>query len=154
MSFRITGLDPAHFLPLFALSDADLAARGVQRVRIEAKLSAPCRITLDDAEAGEHALLLSYQHQPADTPYRQQGPIFVCETQARFASVDVVPPAMARRPLSLRGFDVAHMMIEADLCAGADASELIVGFLANPAVAYIHAHYARRGCFAALIERA
>jgi len=40
------------------------------------------------------------------------------------------------------------------LCAGADASELIVGFLANPAVAYIHAHYARRGCFAALIERA
>ena len=27
-------------------------------------------------------------------------------------------------------------------------------FFANPNVAYIHAHYARRGCFAALIERA
>ena len=45
------------------------------------------------------------------------------------------------------------MMIEADLTEGAEAAASIELFFANPAVAYIHAHYARRGCFAALIER-
>lgn len=45
------------------------------------------------------------------------------------------------------------MMIEADLTEGAEAAALIERFFANPNVAYIHAHYARRGCFAALIER-
>ncbi|NJM30942.1 MAG: DUF1203 domain-containing protein [Rhizobiales bacterium] len=60
---------------------------------------------------------------------------------------------MARRTLSLRGFDAKHMMIEADLTEGSDAAALIEAFFANPHVAYIHAHYARRGCYAALIER-
>jgi hypothetical protein len=61
---------------------------------------------------------------------------------------------LARRSLSLRGFDRAHMMIEADLCEGSDAAPLIERFFTNGDVAYVHAHYARRGCFAALIERA
>jgi hypothetical protein len=153
MSFRIAGLDPAPFLPLFALSEAELAARGAERVRVDANPSAPCRISLDDAEIGEHVLLLSHEHQPADTPYRQQGPIFVRETRARFEGVDAVPPALARRPLSLRGFDAAHAMVEADLCDGAEAPALISRFFANHDVAYIHAHYVRRGCFAATITR-
>ena len=66
----------------------------------------------------------------------------------------VIPPALARRTLSLRGFDAGHMMVEADLTEGRDAAALIEQFFANPAVVYIHAHYARRGCYAALIERA
>ncbi len=153
MSFRITGLDPALFSDLHALPDAALAARGAERVRVEEKPSAPCRITLDDAEIGEAVLLLSYDHQPADTPYHQQGPIFVRESSTRYAGENVIPPALARRMLSLRGFDAAHMMVEADLVEGANAPALIETFFANPSVAYIHAHYARRGCYAALIER-
>ena len=153
MSFRIAGLDPAPFRRLNGLSDAELAAEGVSRVRIDSKPSAPCRISLDDAEIGETVLLLSHAHQPADTPYRQQGPIFVRETDARFDAADMIPPALARRTLSLRGFDARHMMIEADLVEGADAAALIEKFFANQNVAYIHAHYARRGCFAASIER-
>lgn len=154
MSFRIAGLDPAPFRHLHALSDAELEARGVRRARVESKPTAPCRVSLDDAEIGETVLLLRHTHQPADTQYRQQGPIFVRETEARFDGVDVIPPALARRPLSLRGFDAGHMMIEADLVDGAGAADLIERFFANPDVAYIHAHYAKRGCFAALIERA
>lgn len=80
MSFRIAGLDPKPFLPLFALSEAELTARGIERVVVASRPGAPCRITLDDAEPGEPVLLLSYQHQSADTPYRQQGPIFVSKT--------------------------------------------------------------------------
>lgn len=154
MSFRISGLDPELFRDLNALDPAALAARGVQRVRVEEKPSAPCRISLDDAEVGESVLLLGYDHQLADTPYRQQGPIFVREYGRRFDGVDVIPPALARRTLSLRGFDAHHMMIEADLTEGADASALIERFFSNANVAYIHAHYARRGCFAAKVERA
>jgi hypothetical protein len=153
MSFRITGLDPAQFQHLHALSDAELVAAGVQRVRVTEKPAAPCRISLDDAEIGETVLLLNYAHQPADTPYRQQGPIFIRETQRRFDAEGVIPPALARRTLSLRGFDASHMMIEADLVEGAEAAALIERFFANDKVAYIHAHYARRGCFAALVQR-
>jgi hypothetical protein len=154
MSYRITGLEPATFRDLHFLSDEALAEKGVRRVRVEAKHAAPCRSSLDDAEVGEAVLLLNYDHQPATTPYRQQGPIFVRESEARFDRVDAIPPALVRRTLSLRGFDAEDMMIEADLVEGAEAPALIERFFANPDVAYIHAHYARRGCYAALIERA
>ncbi len=154
MTFHITGLDPAPFAHLHAMSDEQLVFGGMSRVRVTEKPAAPCRISLDDAEIGESVILLNYTHQGADTPYHQQGPIFIRETNARFASRDAIPPALARRTLSLRGFDTSNMMIEADLTEGADASALIERFFANPSVAYIHAHYARRGCFAALVARA
>ncbi len=154
MGFRISGLDPGLFAELYALSEEALAARGAQRLRVEEKPGAPCRISLDDAEIGEHVLLLSYEHQPAATPYRQQGPIFVRQNAERLSLRNAVPPALARRTLSLRGYDGAHMMVAADLCEGAGAVELIERYFAMDDVAYIHAHYARRGCFAARIDRA
>lgn len=154
MSFRVVGLDPLPFAHLHALSEDQLKAQGVVRVRIESANSAPCRISLDDAEIGERVLLINYAHQPADTPYKQQGPIFVRETNIRTDIVNALPPALQRRTLSLRGFDSAHMMIEADLVEGAEAAALIERFFTNENVAYIHAHYARRGCFAATIMRA
>ena len=153
MTFRITGLDPSPFRDLHALSDAALAAQNIRRVRIEEKPSAPCRISLMDAEIGEHVLLLNHAHQLANTPYRQQGPIFVREIEQRFDARGIMPPALAIRLLSLRGFDAEGMMIEADIVEGVDAPPLIGRFFENGNVAYIHAHYARRGCFAALIER-
>lgn len=154
MAFHITGLDPAPFAHLHALSDEELKAGGMERVSVSQQHAAPCRISLDDADVGESVILLGYTHQGADTPYHQQGPIFIRETTDRFDASDRIPPALARRWLSLRGFDANDMMIEADLTEGADAAALVERFLANPSVAYIHAHYARRGCFAASIQRA
>jgi Protein of unknown function (DUF1203) len=153
MSFRISGLDPAPFRPLFALDATALARAGAQRVRVRERPSAPCRITLDDAEVGEEVLLLGYEHQSAATPYRQQGPIFVRNTAERFDALGVIAPALAIRPLSLRGYDRDGIMVEADLVEGAEAPALIARFFGNEQVAYIHAHYARRGCFAARIDR-
>lgn len=51
-------------------------------------------------------------------------------------------------------FVVTGMMIDAEVIEGADAAPLIERFLANPKAAYLHAHNARRGCFAARIDRA
>lgn len=153
MSFRITGLDPAPFRDLHQLSDAELSTRNIHRVRVDEKPGAPCRISLTDAEVGENVLLLNYDHLPAQTPYRQQGPIFVRETEARFDDVDVIPPALAMRLLSLRAFDAEGMMLAADVVEGAQAANVIELFFADPDVAYIHAHNAKRGCFAAAIAR-
>jgi hypothetical protein len=61
---------------------------------------------------------------------------------------------MRARPLSLRAFDAEDMMVDADLVDGAEAEGLIQRFLEDPMVAYIQAHYARRGCYAGRIERA
>lgn len=154
MAFRITGLSPAPFQALYGLSDAALSERGVQRMIADAPNGFPCRITLADAEPGETVLLLNHEHQPADTPFRSRHAIFVWEdADSSFDAVDTVPDQLRRRTLSLRAFDWNDMMIDADLCEGADAEALIARLLDDPRTAYIHAHFARHGCYAALIER-
>jgi hypothetical protein len=45
------------------------------------------------------------------------------------------------------------MMVDADVVEGTGLAPLIERFFTNPAVRYAHAHFARRGCYAALIER-
>lgn len=154
MSFRITGLDPSAFVPLFGLPDAELARRCVRRMVVDAKPGFPDRVELRDLEPGETALLLNYVHQPADTPYRASHAIFVREGAVEaFEAVDQVPEVLARRPLSLRAFDVDHMMVAADLVDGSAAAPAIERLFDDPRAAYIQAHYALRGCYAARIER-
>lgn len=153
-SFRIRGLDPQPFQALYGLSDAALRERGVLRVAVTAPHAAPDRIELRDAEPGETVLLLNHEHLPVDSPYRSRHAIYVREgaTQA-FDAVDTVPEVMRRRLLSLRAFDAAGMMLDADVVDGQAAEPLIQRLLALPGVSYLHAHYARRGCYAARIER-
>ena len=153
MSYRVRGLAPETFDPLFDLSKAELRARGIVPVLVETKPSAPCRISLTDAEPGETVLLLNYLHQSADTPYKQQGPIFVRRGCAQYDAA-TLGPALKLRTLSLRAFDEMGMMLDADLAEGEAIEKLIERFFANPDVAYIHAHYAKRGCYAARIDRA
>jgi len=66
----------------------------------------------------------------------------------------VVPACVASRLLSVRGYDAAHLMIDAGVCEGADVSDEIARQFANPDVAYLHVHNARRGCFASAVVRA
>jgi hypothetical protein len=155
MTFRISGLQPAPFQPLFGLPKADLAARGVRRVTVTEPHAAPCRITLADAEPGETVLLLNFEHQPADTPFRSRHAIFVRETAGeRFDETGVVPDALRRRPLSLRAFDAEGMMIDADLADGTELERVLEPMLTRPETAYVHLHYAKRGCYAALATKA
>jgi Protein of unknown function (DUF1203) len=155
MSFRITGLDPAPFQHLFGLSDDELARRGIRRYVVDAKPGFPDRVELRDLEPGETALLLNYTHQPADTPYRASHAIFVSEGSARATDLmNEIPEPIRIRAISLRAFNQAGEMVDADLIEGREIETLIERFLANPDVAYLQAHYAKRGCYAARIERA
>lgn len=152
MSFRITGL-PAHpFSHLFGLSDAELAAHGAMRYR---GAGLPDRISLRDTTADETVLLVNHEHQPANTPYRSRHAIFVREGAATtFDAVDTVPELLRSRLLSLRAFDAAGLMVDADVVDGTAAVGLIERLLAPPEVSYLHVHFARRGCYAALVRRA
>jgi hypothetical protein len=153
MSFRITGLDAAQFEHLFGLSDAELAARQIVR-HVADGPGFPCRITLEDAKPGEALLLLNHRHQPCTTPYASEGPIFVSERRAPTGEwIDEIPDQFKARLISLRAYDRNNMMIDADVTAGKDLKPLIERFLANNETAYLHAHFARRGCFAGKIER-
>ncbi|WP_457350149.1 DUF1203 domain-containing protein [Roseateles sp. P5_D6] len=151
MSFRITGLSAQPFQHLFGLSDAALADHGALRHR---GAGLPDRVELRDTTEDESVLLINHEHQPADTPYRSRHAIYVRE-QAReaFDAIDTVPDALRSRLLSLRAFDAAGLMVDADVVDGAAIEGLIERLLAQPEVDYIHAHFARRGCYAALIRR-
>jgi hypothetical protein len=155
MSFRVVGLDPAPFRPLFGLADEALAAHGARRLPVDSKPGFPDRVELRDLDVGETALLLNFTHQPADTPYRSSHAIFVREGAAeRYDAIDEIPEAMRGRTISLRAFDPLGDMVDADLVEGREMAALIERFLDDRRVAYLHAHYAKRGCYAARIERA
>lgn len=155
MSFRISGLSPDPFRHLFGLADAQLQALGVQRLVADKVPGFPDRIELRDAQPGETLLLLNYTHQPAATPYRASHAIFVREgAAAAFDAIDRVPEVLHRRTLSLRAFDAQHMICDAELAGGDLIAPGIERLFAHPATAYIHAHFASRGCYAARVDRA
>ena len=154
MSFRVSGLNPEPFCHLYGLSEAQLLAQGARRYTVDKTPGFPDRIELRDLAPGETALLVNYTHQAADTPYRASHAIFVREGAQKCVSViDEIPEVMQRRMLSLRAFDAAHMMVDATLVDGRQARETVERLLSNDSVAYIQAHYAQRGCYAARIER-
>ncbi|WP_225205944.1 DUF1203 domain-containing protein [Novosphingobium huizhouense] len=155
MTYRIEGLDPAAFAPLFGLSDDALAAQGARRVVAAADRGFPCRVTLEDARAGEALLLLHHVSHDVATPYRSAYAIYVREgADARAAPhVDRLPPVFAGRPIGLRGFDEAGMLRAARLMLPDQGDGPVRDLFADPAIAYIDAHNAAHGCFVARIAR-
>lgn len=154
MSFVIAGLDPAPFRRLYGLDEAMLATEGAVRVVADAMPGYPCRVTLEDAEPGETLLLLNHEHLPVPNPYRARHAIFVregAETPARH--VGTVPEQLTRRLLSVRAFDSDAMMTDADVIEGHGLAALIARWFADPAIAFLHVHNAKRGCFAARVDR-
>ncbi|MCF3945098.1 DUF1203 domain-containing protein [Acidiphilium sp. AL] len=154
MSFRITGLPASPFSHLFGLPDAELAGFDAARYTVDETPGFPDRIELRDGVPGETVILVNYEHLPARTPYRSRHAVFVLEgaTQS-YDRVDEVPNALRGRVLSLRGFDDRDMIVDADLVDGADVERLIERLFADARIRYIHAHYAKRGCYACRIGR-
>lgn len=155
MPFVIRGLDPGEFRPLFSLTDAALAERGVIAKIADNKPGFPCRISLEDAEPGERVLLLNYESHKAATPYRSAYAIYVRDVAAPAAFENRLPPVMEHRPIALRMFNAEGMLIGADMGRfGTETTAKIEAAFENPEAAYIHAHNAMHGCFSAEIRRA
>lgn len=153
MTYRISGLSPDQFAPLFALDDDALAARNARRVTTEADRGFPCRVSLEDARAGDALILLHHTSHDVATPYRSAYAIYVREGAAPASYIDETPPVFEGRPLGLRGFDAEGILRDARLALPGEADARIRDLLANPDIAYIHAHNAAHGCFAARVDR-
>ena len=116
---------------------------------------APCRISLLDADVGEDVLLLNFPHQAVASPYAASGPIFIRRRATRaFDATNVIPDQQRRRLLSVRAYDERHYIVDAEVAPGTELETLIDRFFADPQVAYLHVHNARRGCYACRVDRA
>lgn len=154
MTYRISGLSPEPFRALFGASEEALAAQGVKRVRATASKGFPCRITLEDAAEGESLLLLNHEDHAADSPFRSSYAIYVRENAGEAMVLeDATPPVFTGRPIALRAFDAEGMLRAASLALADDADARIRELFDRAEIAYIHAHNAAHGCFAARVER-
>jgi hypothetical protein len=123
MTYRITGLSPQTFAHLIGASEDVLVQAGATRVTAAADKGWPCRVSLNDAKAGESLILLNH------------------------ISHDV------GRPMAFRAFDAGGMLRDAALALPGQADAKIRELFENDDIAYIHAHNAAHGCFSAKVER-
>lgn len=151
-SFRIRGLPARDFQDLFQLSEADLERRHARRL-IANGGGYPCRISLTDAAQGDAVILVNYEHHRVASPFRSSFAIYVRAGEQTFDAVDQVPEQLRKRMLSLRGYSEDGMLLRAELVEGSQLETGIETVFTESAVAYIHAHFAKPGCYAALIER-
>jgi Protein of unknown function (DUF1203) len=159
MNFRISGLPVEPFAAFFAMTDEELLAHGARRVVAKAEdkpLMQPCRVSLRDSEPGEVSILLNYPHHIApSSPYRASGPIFVRQDVRQSTSVvNLVPAQQRTRLLSVRAYDAAGIMVDADVTEGTELEATIGRMFRRDDVAFLHAHNARRGCYSCRIDRA
>lgn len=154
MPYRISGLDPAPFRPLFELDEAALAARGAVRRVADAHPGYPCRVSLRDAQPGERLILLNYVSHDVAGPFRTAYAIFVrAAADAPAHYEDRLPPVMAARTLGLRGFDAEGMFRGALLVGPGEAEAGIRTLFGRTEITSIHAHNAAHGCFIARVDR-
>lgn len=65
-----------------------------------------------------------------------------------------MPELLRLRLLSVRAYDDDDLIAEAEVVEGRDLEPLVARFFDDEAVAYLHVHFARRGCYAARVDRA
>jgi hypothetical protein len=155
VGFQISALNLETFRSLFEKTDAELAVMGAKRCVADATPGFPCRVSLQDAEIGETLVLVPFEHQPADSPYRASGPVFIREVARQAVPApDEVPALLRSRLLSVRAYDTHDLMVDADVVDGAALEAMVGRMLADTSVAYLHVHFARPGCYACRIDRA
>jgi hypothetical protein len=154
MNFLISGLPLAPFVPLFSMTDLELASRRAVRRVVDATPGFPCRVSLEDAPVGETVLLLNHEHLAVEGPYRSSHAIYVRQN-AREARLEPgqVPPMLERRLLSLRGFTADGFLKCAEVLPGAGLRDAIAPMFEDSAVSFLHVHNAKPGCYAARVDR-
>ncbi len=154
MDFQIRALDERPFHHLFGEVPEVLARQGIQRMTVDHHPGYPCRVSLKDVEIGETVLLMNYEHLPVASPYRSSHAIFVQEGSSQaVVEQNAIPGMLRHRLLSVRSFDKAGMMIDADVVDGHQLEPVIDRMLSNESVDFLHLHNARRGCFLARVDR-
>lgn len=154
MDFQISALNVDQFSHFFGQGQDELAAQGVLRKVVDSKPGFPCRVSLRDAEIGETVLLMNFEHQPLRTAFRSSHAIFVREwCEQAHPGRNEIPQLLRQRLLSVRAFNTAGMIIDADVVEGVHLESLLAQLLSNTQTNNIHIHNAKLGCYVALVER-
>lgn len=155
MTFQIHALPLAPFENLLAMDDAKLFERRACWRTADCEPGYPCRVSLEDAKAGERLILANFEHLAENSPYRASHAVFV-RAGARQARPEPgsIPDVIRRRLISVRGFDGNWMMAAADVVEGDKLDATINSMLADPDIAELHLHIAKPGCYLARVTRA
>ena len=139
--------------PISSASADELRAAGGEIYVADTVPGYPCRQCLRDAAIGEELILVSHDPFSTDTPYRSASPIFLHRLDCS-AELDqsAVPRQLAVRQLSVRAFDKAELMTDADVIDGGSLAETLDRFFADDSVRSVHVHNASRGCWAATVK--
>jgi hypothetical protein len=155
MSFQIIPVPAELFASLSRTEEPMHERRQVHRLVADSPQGYPCRVSLRDADVGDELVLLEYQHQPAKSPYRASGPIFVRLNQpAANLAPGEIPPMLRSRLLSVRGYSERGRIEFADVTPGNGLETTIDRAFGTPGVAYLHLHFARPGRYACRVDRA
>ncbi len=154
MTYRITGLDPAPFQPLFDAGDDVLAEALATRVMASNDRGFPCRVSLEDAREGEELILIHHVSNDVAGPFRMAHAIYVRRgAECAAAMRDCLPDMLHCRTMGLRAFDRDGMMRSASLALPGQGDAQVRALFDDREIAYVHAHNAAYGCFLAAIER-
>ena len=154
-SFQLIALPHEPFAPLFSLDDSELRARDARLMVVDEKPGYPCRVSLADAEVGETVVLLPFTHHDVASPYRASGPIFVRRgATTAYPAPGEIPEMLRHRLLSIRAYDAAAMLVEAEVVNGGELEQTIRRLFADERVRYLHIHNARPGCYNCRVVRA
>lgn len=152
--FIISGLDYDLFSKYFEMTESELKSIGAYIFLSDECPCYPCRVSLEDAEVGDRVLAIAYDHHSANSPYSSSGPVFIRKnTQVATLEKNTIPVMLRHRLLSIRGYNDAALMIEADTIAGKDLESVLYSQFANKSVEYIHIHNASPGCFNCSVNR-
>lgn len=92
MTYRIRGLDPQQFTPVFAMDADGLKRARATRVQAGEDGKYPCRVSLLDADPGDELALVHFTNHDVETPYRNAFAIFIRECAQEAAEyIDELP---------------------------------------------------------------
>ena len=121
----------------------------------------PCRDALRRARPGEEIILASFSPFTVIGPYREFGPVFVfAQPQDGGVARDHLPLPNGEPTdylgdrFAVRAYDRGENIADAALVAADEAEAQVQRFLADPAVAFVHARFPTHGCFALRVDRA
>ena len=98
-------------------------------------------------------MLVNYEHHAARSPFRSTHAIYVRENALQaHPEPGEVPEMLRSRLLSVRAFDVAGMMVDADVVEGRTLEPVLMRLLGAKGAEYVHVHFARAGCYAARVD--
>lgn len=151
--FQFHNLEYSDFEHLFS-ADESLSSKSIITIA-DANPGFPCRVSLDFAPIGTRMLLTNHAHHNVESPYDSKYAIFISEnaTPANLGPNELPPFFKRKSPIALRGFDSNGFLKRADIATAPETAPLIDDFFETKEIAYIHAHFAAYGCFAARITR-